>query len=158
MDKRKDKQLGTVLEVAGLRRDDALRLLGQARHALAQGEQQLQQLDSYAAESQARWNARASQGVTPQLLHHHRQFMARLDEASQFQRDVIQRLQADVRRCEDQLVLAEREMAALNKYVDRQRQNALRTLERQDQKFNDEMAANAHRRQLANPQGRYGEP
>jgi len=142
-----NKQLDTVLEVAGLRRDDALRLLGQAMRALEQGQQQLQQLESYAAESQARWNTRASQGVTPQLLHHHRQFMARLAEASQFQRDVIARLEADVQRCQAQVVLAEREVAALDKYLDRKRQAALRANERQDQKFNDEMAANAHRRQ-----------
>lgn len=147
MAKDKDRQLDTVLEVAGLRRDDALRLLGQAMRALEQGQQQLQQLESYAAESQARWNTRASQGVTPQLLHHHRQFMARLAEASQFQRDVIRRLEADVQRQQEQVVLAERELAALGKYVDRKRQAVLRASERLDQKFNDEMAANAHRRQ-----------
>lgn len=144
-----DKQLGTVVEVSELRRDDMLRALGQARHALDQGQQQLQQLAAYADESQARWKARASQGVTPQLLHHHRQFMARLDEASRFQQDVIKRLQTEVERCEASLVMAERDLAALNKYVDRKRQVTLQAQERQEQKLNDEMAANAHRQRIA---------
>lgn len=144
-----EKQLDTVVEVASMRRDDCLRTLGQARHALDQGQQQLEQLNSYASESQTRWNHRASQGVSVQLLHHHRQFMARIDEAARFQQDVLKRLAAEVARCERVVIEAERELAALNKYADRKRQTALNALERQDQKLNDEMAANAHRRQAS---------
>lgn len=144
-----EQQLDTVVEVAGMRRDDCLRALGQARHALDQGRQQLQQLESYARESEARWKHRASQGVTAQLLHHHRQFMARIDEAARFQQDVLLRLEAEVQRCEQLTQEAERELAALNKFAERKRLAALQALERQDQKHNDEMAANAHRRQAS---------
>ena len=144
-----EQQLETVLEVAGMRRDDCLRALGQARHALEQGHQQLAQLQSYASESQTRWNQRASQGVTAQLLHHHRQFMARIEEAARFQEDVIQRLESEVQRCEKLTLEAERELAALNKFAERKRQAQLQAAERQDQKLNDEMAANAHRRQAS---------
>lgn len=144
-----ERQLDTVVEVAGMRRDDTLRALGHARHALDQGRQQLEQLLGYAAESEARWKQRASQGVTTQLLLHHRQFMARIDEAARFQQDVIERLEAEVQRCEELTMAAERELAALNKFVDRKRQASQRAAERQDQKHNDEMAANAHRRQAS---------
>lgn len=142
-----ERQLDTVLEVAGMRRDDCLRALGQARHALDQGRQQLEQLQSYATESQTRWHQRASQGVTAQLLYHHRQFMARIEEAARFQEDVIKRLESEVARCEQLTLDAERELAALNKFAERKRQTALQAAERLDQKRNDEMAANAHRRQ-----------
>lgn len=144
-----ERQLDTVVEVAGMRRDDCLRALGQARHALEQGRQQLEQLHSYADESQTRWNHRASQGVTAQLLHHHRQFMARIEEAARFQEDVLKRLEAEVLRCEQLAQAAERELAALNKFADRKRMAALQAAERTDQKHNDEMAANAHRRQAS---------
>ena len=142
-----ERQLDTVVEVAGMRRDDTLRALGQARHALDQGRQQLEQLLGYAAESEARWKQRASQGVTTQLLLHHRQFMARIDEAARFQEDVLKRLEAEVTRCEQLAHEAERELAALNKFAERKRQVVHQAAERQDQKHNDEMAANAHRRQ-----------
>ncbi len=142
-----ERQLNTVVEVAGMRRDDCLRALGQARHALDQGQQQLEQLQSYANESQTRWNHRASQGVTTQLLHHHRQFMARIDEAARFQQDVLKRLEAEVLRCEQLTQEAERELAALNKFAERKRLAVSQAAERRDQKQNDEMAANAHRRQ-----------
>ncbi len=144
-----ERQLDKVLEVSGMRRDDCLRALGQARQALDQGRQQLEQLQSYANESQTRWNHRASQGVTAQLLYHHRQFMARIDEAARFQQDVLKRLEAEVQRCEQLAFEAERELAALNKFAERKRQATLQALERQDQKHNDEMAANAHRRQAS---------
>jgi len=130
-----------------MRRDDALRALGQARQAQDHAEQQLRQLQDYSVEAEMRWKHRASQGVTPQLLHHHRQFMARIDEAVRFQDDVIAKLVAEVARCEQVVHLAERELASLSKYVERKRMEQQQHLERQDQKRNDEMAANVHRRQ-----------
>lgn len=136
-----------VVEVQALRRDDALRALGQARQAQDHAEQQLRQLQDYTDEAEMRWKHRASQGVTPQLLHHHRQFMARIDEAIRFQDDVINRLKSDVARCEKAVLVAERELASLSKYVERKRMEQQQHLERQDQKRNDEMAANVHRRQ-----------
>ena len=61
-----EKQVEAVVEVSTMRRDDCLRKLGQARQALEQGRQQLAQLHTYTSESQARWNHRASQGVSVQ--------------------------------------------------------------------------------------------
>lgn len=136
-----------VVEVNTMRRDDALRALVQARQAQEHAEQQLRQLQDYSVDAEMRWKHRASQGVTPQLLHHHRQFMARIDEAVRYQDDVIAKLVAEVARCEQVVHLAERELASLSKYVERKRMEQQQHLERQDQKRNDEMAANVHRRQ-----------
>ena len=136
-----------VVEVSGMRRDDALRALGQARQGVLHAEQQKQQLVDYAAESEMRWKHRASQGVTPQLLLHHRQFMARIDEAVRFQDGVIARLQEEVARCEQLWRLAERELASLNKFVERKRMEEMKQLERREQKLNDEMASIVHMRQ-----------
>lgn len=136
-----------VVEVQTLRRDDALRALGLARQAQDHAQMQLDQLQQYAQEAEMRWKHRASQGVTPQLLHHHRQFMARIDEAVRFQDEVIARHKGDVERCEHAVLMAERELASLSKYVERKRMEQMQHLERQDQKRNDEMAANVHRRQ-----------
>lgn len=136
-----------VVEVSTMRRDDALRALGHARQAQQNAEQQKQQLVDYTVEAEMRWKHRASQGVTPQLLQHHRQFMSRIDEAVRFQNDVIAKLSNEVTRCEQVVHLAERELASLNKYVERKRMEQLQHQERQDQKRNDEMASVVHRRQ-----------
>ena len=143
------QSLATVLEVATMRRDEALQALGKAQRESEQALLQMTQLESYVQDSLARWSQKASQGVNSSLLYHQQQFMGRLDHAIEFQRGVLQRLQAHIERCQQQVMLAERELAGLNRYVDKREQTWRQHEQRQEQKSNDEMAANLHRQQLS---------
>lgn len=139
--------LQTLADVSTRRRDEALQAFGQAQREHQQAQLQLVQLQGYTQESLQRWTQRASQGISPTLLRTHQTFMGKLDHAVAFQHGVLQRLQLHVEHCREQVFQAERELASLNKYLDRREQTWQRQLQRQEQKNNDEMAANLHRQE-----------
>lgn len=148
---KKPDQLDTVLEVATLRRDNALQTLGAAQRELQAAEQQMTQLQDYVKDSQTRWTARASsEAISVTLLQHQQQFLGRIDQAIDFQRGHLQRLETHVQYCQQQLVQAERALASLNKYTERRQTEWQRQADRAEQKQTDEMAANQHRQQAAN--------
>ena len=147
---KKPEPLDRVLEVATLRRDNARAALARALQERQQAERQGVQLQDYASEAQTRWSQKAAQGVTPELLYHHRQFMARIDQAVEFQRGVVQRLQLQVDHHQHELLLAERSLAGLGKFDEKRQQSWLHHQNRLEQKNNDEMAAHLHRRNQSN--------
>jgi flagellar protein FliJ len=144
---KKPASLHTVLEVGELRRSQALQALAQVQGEQRHAEQQMALLSNYGDEAQARWSQRASQGVSPALLHAHRAFMARIDHAQQFQQGVLERLAQRIEHCRRDVMTADRELASLNKVAQRRDQTWQRHLDRQEQKHNDEMAATLHRQQ-----------
>lgn len=135
----------TVIEVATRKRDEALRLLAQARQEQQQALLQMNQLEGYTAESLQRWSTRATLGVSVALLHAHQNLMGKLDHAVQFQQGVLQRLAQNVQRCEHAVLETERELASLKKFQQRRHDLWLRQQQRLEQKINDEMAATQHR-------------
>ncbi len=145
----KPTQLTTVLEVCTQRRDEALQALGQAQRELQQAQQQMLQLQGYTAESIQRWSQRATQGISVTLLRTQHQFLDKLDNAVAFQNGVLQRLQLQGEHCQQQVIHAERELASLQKYAERKEKAWQHQLQRQEQKSNDEMAANLHRQNTA---------
>lgn len=138
--------LGALLELRQRQRDDALKALAQARRERQLAEQQLQQLDSYAREAEARWTERARAGVSPTLLATHRHFMARLEHATQLQQQTLAQQAQRIAHCEAQLLQAERALATLRRLQQRRQQQWQQHLARQEQKANDEMALQQHRR------------
>ena len=147
--------LNKVVELAEKRRDEALSALGQLQRERQVASEQMQQLQTYANEAQQRWNARCtSTGVDAALLHHHRQFMQKIDHAMEFQRGVLAQRDELIERGQAQVYAAERDVAGLRKYTERKLDALnLRAL-RQDQKSTDEMALTIHlRHRLAQSQG-----
>ncbi len=140
--------LNKVVDLAEKRRDEARAALAQQQRELQIAHEQLQQLQTYAAEAQQRWMARSSgAGVDAQQLFHQRQFMAKIDHALEFQRGVIANREALIERSQGQLMVAERDVAGLRKYTERKLQAAQQIAQRQDQKATDEMALSIHLRQ-----------
>ncbi len=152
---KKPASLHSVVEVCTQKRDEALQALGHAQREWQNAQQQLAQLENYAEESSQRWAARATHGVSPALLFTQRQFMAKLDHAVTFQNGVLQRLQLNIDHCKQQVMLAERELAGINKYADRREQQWQHQLHRQEQRRNDEMAANLHRQNTSSTSWRH---
>ncbi len=149
--------LNKVVELAEKRRDEALGVLGKVQRELQVAQDQMDQLQSYAQESQARWSERSSVGVDAALLMHHRQFMQKIDHAMEFQRGVLGERQAMLERCQEQVHAAERDLAGLRKFAERKQQAITHRAQRQEQKQTDEMALTIHLRQsLAQAQARNG--
>ena len=143
------QSLDTVIELAERRRDEALAALSQARREAQAAQGQMDQLTAYEAESQARWRTRASAGVDPAWLMHHREFMAKIHHAIDFQTGVLAQKQQQTEAAQNAVHGAERELATLRQYLARQHEALQQRLMRREQKQTDEMAQNAHRRRAA---------
>lgn len=137
-----------VVELALQRRDNALAQLAQLQREMQQAQDQMDQLSNYAREAQERWHARSLQGVDANLLHHHRQFMFKIEHAMDFQRSVLSSRQEQIDKSQAQLHEAERDLAGLRKYHERKQHEIDQRQQRQDQKSMDEMAQNVYLMQL----------
>jgi flagellar FliJ protein len=118
------QSLDTVIELAERRRDEALAALSRA------------QRDIQAAQA-------------PAWLMHHREFMAKIHHAIDFQSNVLAQKQQQIVAAQNAVHGAEREVATLRQYAARQQEALQQRLMRREQKQTDEMAQNAHRRRAA---------
>lgn len=146
--------LQKVVELAEKRRDAALSTLAQQQRELSMAQAQMEQLENYATEAQQRWAGRTGVQLDAALLHHHRQFMDKIRHAMDFQRSVLSNKEAHIERCQAAVHAAERDVAGLRKYIERQMDAIEAKRRRSEQKSTDEMAMNVYLRQLTqNPQG-----
>ena len=147
--------LNKVVELATRRRDEALTALGQAQRELHMAQEQMKQLRTYADEAHQRWATRSTtSGVDAALLHHHRQFMQKIEHAMDFQLTVQRNREDTVARTQALVYAAERDVAGLRKYAERKQQAIDHRVMRQEQKATDEMALSIHLRQsMAHAQG-----
>ncbi|GAA6143251.1 flagellar export protein FliJ [Hydrogenophaga sp. 5NK40-0174] len=146
--------LNKVVDLAEKRRDAALSALAQQQREMAMAQAQLDQLESYSAEAQQRWAGRTGVQLDASLLHHHRHFMDKIRHAVEFQRSVIGNKQAQIDRCQIAVHAAERDVAGLKKYVERQLSAQELSRRKREQKDTDEMAMNVYLRQMrANSEG-----
>ena len=78
-----------AIEMATRKRDQANQdvMHVQSGHLFAQN--QLTQLETYAAETESRWTAAAQISTSPELMRHHYQFMGRLHHAIGLQQGVL---------------------------------------------------------------------
>lgn len=137
--------LNVAVDAAARQRDEVRRQLQQAQRARGAAQEQLQQIEGYAREVEARWGLQEGAVVPPERLFHHYQFMERLEHAAGLQKTVVadhdQRIAAVA-----QLVLkAELRLASLRKVLERREQEWALQQMRQDQKQTDERAALKYR-------------
>jgi flagellar FliJ protein len=139
--------LNKVVELAQKRRDDAMAQMARQQREMAQAQDQMLQLQTYADEAQTRWTERSSAGVDAQMLHHQRQLVQKIDHAVAFQHGVLGQRQAQIDQAQQQVHVAERDLAGLRKYTHIKVQALLQSAQRQEQKQTDEMALSIHLRQ-----------
>lgn len=150
--------LNKVVEIAERRRDVALAALAQLQREMQTAQDQMDQLEAYALEAQTRWQSRTHNGVDAALLHHHRHFMQKIEHAIDFQRGVLRSREDMIEQHQEQVRVAERDLAGLRKFTERKLQALAQVQQRRDQKQTDEMALAMHLRQAlaqaqAHPQG-----
>jgi flagellar protein FliJ len=141
------RTLNKVVELAEKRRDEALGQLAQLRRERQMANDQLEQLQAYAQEAQQRWTVRSGAGVDPALLHHHRQFMQKIDHAIEFQHGVLKNFDDLLEAGQSRVHASERDVAGLSKYTLKKQEALMQKVQRQDQKATDEMALTIHLRQ-----------
>lgn len=130
-----------AVEMAERKRDDARQALQDARNARQAAQQQLDQIESYAQETQNRWGLRADATVKPEVMYHHYQFMDRLAHASGLQSGVVGDQSGRVDAAAQALLQAELRVTSLKKVVEKRRREMEQLQARRDQKQTDERAS-----------------
>ena len=137
--------LAVAVEAASRKRDDARRALQDAQAAQQAALAQLEQLEGYARETEARWGVKADTAMKPEVMYHHYQFMNRLGHAAGIQTGVVGDHAHRVEAARQALLQAELRLASLRKVVDKRRQELELAQMRREQKQTDERAALQYR-------------
>ncbi|MDR7379534.1 flagellar FliJ protein [Rhodoferax ferrireducens] len=135
------KTLAVAIDVAHLKRDEASRALGQAQQKYLGAKNQLEQLETYATETEDRWMVQAQNCALPEMMRHHYQFMERLAQAIQMQQGILADQARWVDVAKKQLADAEIRVATLKQVCRNKQLEADRLQSRREQKQIDEFAA-----------------
>lgn len=142
------RSLQLAIDLAVTKRDQALSEMNKQRQALAFAHDQMNQLQQYSDETEKRWTTNAQISTTPELLHHHYQFMGRLQHAISLQNNVLSASEDRVKLAQQQLLQAEFRIASLKQVLIKRQAEVEKRLQRRDQKQMDEFAAMQTLRQV----------
>ncbi|MBK7718841.1 MAG: flagellar FliJ family protein [Giesbergeria sp.] len=134
-----------AVEMAERQRDAARHSLHDAQAGALAAQEQMAQLETYAAETDARWGMRAGASLAPEVLFHHRHFMGRLEHAMQLQSRVLADHAQRVAGSERALIAAQVRLATLKKLVAKRQRELELVQQRREQKQTDERALLAQR-------------
>jgi len=137
--------LAVAVEAASRKRDEVRRALQDTQAAQQAAQAQLEQLEGYARETEARWGVKADTAMKPEVMYHHYQFMHRLGHAAGIQTGVVGDHAHRVEAARQALLQAELRLASLRKVVDKRRQELELAQMRREQKQTDERAALQYR-------------
>ena len=130
-----------AIEMAVRKRDEARNALRERQRAHDAAKTQLEQLEGYAAEMQQRWGASEGASMKPEVMFHHRQFMARLQHAMDVQLKVMADQTIRLETAQKALMTTELRLSSLNKVVETRRRDMALAQMRREQKQTDERAA-----------------
>lgn len=144
----KFRSLLLAVDLAVTKRDQAVAVLQTHRNNHAFAQSQMDQLQQYATETEQRWTTGAQKNTTPELLHHHYQFMARLQQAVVLQQSALATSVAKVQAAEQLLLQAEFRIASLKLVLTKRQGDLAKLQQRQEQKQMDEFASMQTLRQV----------
>ncbi len=142
------KSLALAIDLASVRRDQAIAQWQAMLRAQAFAQEQMNQLQQYAKETDQRWAQSAQKSTTPELLHHQYQFMERLNQAIALQGGAIANASRRADLAKQDVVQAELRLASLKQVLSHRQAAQAKELQRRDQKQMDEFASLQTQRQL----------
>jgi flagellar FliJ protein len=145
------KGLILAIELAERQRDERAKALAQAQRNLIFGRQQMSQLQSYASDTDARWSGAGAVALSAELLRHHYQFMARLQQAIGMQEGAISNLLHQENAAKHALLQAESRVTGLQQVLRKRQAQAALLAQRREQARMDEMAALLYARTRKSP-------
>lgn len=135
------KSVALAIDLATAKRDQAGRVLAQLNRAHLFAQDQMAQLEVYAAETDTKWTTAAQISATPELMRHHYQFMGRLYQAIELQKGVLESSSLKVSAAKQQLLEADFRLASLKLVLDKKKADLSQLQSRREQKQMDEFAA-----------------
>lgn len=134
------KSLTIVIDLAKRHRDEAGSMVAAAMRDLSQAQLQLTQLTDYAADGETKWRNRASEGVSVALMLHQRAFAEKIQQAVDFQVNVINQKAIALDATRRLLQEKEQALATLKKVAERTLLAQQAAEHKRSQKQTDEMA------------------
>lgn len=135
------KALQTAMELGERQRDDAARAVALAHQNQQAAQNQQDQLEAYARETEAKWLRRAQVTAAPEVMQHHYQFMAKLQQAIQFQTNVIRNHVNHVEQLRQGLIQVEQRLARFKHVFGARHREMAQLQARREQQQMDEMAS-----------------
>lgn len=135
-----------AIELATRKRDDLVKATARIEKTLQFAQNQMNQLEGYAAETDARWITPGNEGRSVELMRHHYQFMERLQHAIGLQSGVIANTGLQVEAAKKTLLQAEYRLAGLNQVLKTRQAQLSLGERRREQRQTDEFAAMLHTR------------
>jgi flagellar FliJ protein len=135
------KSIVLAHQLAKIKRDSLVGQLNRSKKSLLNAQDQMVQLRTYAEETHEKWLLASQVGVSPELMRHHNQFMARLQEAIALQQTALSNFEAEFQRSHKSFMAAELRLASLD-LMQKKLQSSLDVIQmRREQKQTDEFAA-----------------
>ena len=140
-----------AIQLATRQRDAAGKAVLLGHQSRSNAQDQMEQLESYAADTEAKW-ALASRAVSSaQMVRHYYQFMDRLQHAMALQRNAMADLDQQLVAARKGLLEAEIRIASLQQLLGKKQAGLLKVQAGREQKQQDEFAALQHRRLRTGP-------
>ena len=130
-----------AIDLATRKRDHATQGLGHAQNAYLFAQQQMVQLETYAAETELKWTVAAQIGTTPEMMRHHYQFMGRLQQAIELQKGALENEVRKVEFAKRVVLEAEFRLVSLSQVLKKKQAGIDLLQTRREQKQMDEFAA-----------------
>lgn len=140
------KSIQLAIDVATRQRDEVGRVLAQIQRNWRGAQDQIEQLESYAADTESKWAVSSQVRATPEVMQHYNQFMHRLQQAISLQHQVVSSLEQELAAAKKLLLGADIRLASLNQLLKKRHSGIQRLQAGRDQKQLDEFAAMQHRR------------
>lgn len=142
------RPLEMAADLARRQRDEVARMVAQRQAQRQSAVQQMQQLQAYVTETESKWIERGKASDAA-VMHHHYQFLDKLQHAIQFQERVIQTHDGQILQAQKALVEAEHKLQRFQHVLDARKAVIVSQQMRQEQKQMDEMASQMASRMAA---------
>ncbi|HRE15515.1 MAG TPA: flagellar export protein FliJ [Rhodocyclaceae bacterium] len=133
--------LQPLLELMQTRTDEASRRLGQAIAAEHSAKSRLQLLEQYREEYSQRFRDAAQNGLSPQAWRNYQEFLGRIDEAIQQQRQIVSGAELHTANGQAQWREQNKKLKAIDTLSQRHRSAQLQAEDRQEKKQQDELTS-----------------
>ena len=133
--------LNVAIEAAERKRDAARTAMQERQRAQQAAQAQMDQLQGYVLEMQARWGAQEGLAVQPEVMLHQYQFMDRLQHAIGLQTKVVGDQNIRLETARQALLATELRVTSLQKVVQTRKRDMALAQMRREQKETDERAA-----------------
>lgn len=143
--------LQAVLDKALADRDIAAAELRAAERLVLAAQTQASSLQTYRVDYDQRWVSRFRASGGPELLHCHRSFGQRLDQAIALQTSNAQQLGNRLHLARQTALAREQRVAAVRKLMERRQIELQKLNASRDQRNTDEAAQRAHSQRLSQP-------